>query len=280
MTDLTAFQPIPEQVISLTAESILRGVKVEWELELLGRDDTLLDDKYVEIYCSETNDIATATIIGKTKAANNYIDTSTAAGTTYNYWATSVNETGIQNPNTYPADLAGVSVIVDQVATIDIEDDAVSQMFIDVGVDFTASLWNIWEVLVTTPVILPTDLSKPVVFTVAGDFLTSSAGLPTNGFYSLKVILVLTDHNDVFVSENNQLLIWQTSGTYLPSGNWGDSYNYATADITTTLVELDVSALTGGFKAVLYTEQDRSGAGVVGETYFSSPSIMTQVLYK
>ena len=127
MTDLSARQPTPVPVVALTAVSIIRGVKLEWGIELLPRNKKTVNDVYVDIFCSKTDDIDTATMIGKTKVANSYIDTGAVAGEKYYYWATTSTETNVQNPNIY----GSVSITVDQVKTNDIADNAISESVMD-----------------------------------------------------------------------------------------------------------------------------------------------------
>ncbi len=104
--------------IDLYATDVFKGVLLEWT--------DFEDTASTLIYRAETNNRENAVVITDC-IANSYIDSNVSYNNEYFYWIKFKNIYGREDGEFYPAnDLTGVSVINNQVLSVDIADDAVT----------------------------------------------------------------------------------------------------------------------------------------------------------
>ena len=263
MTTLNLTKPIPPDIVNLTAFPGVKSILLEWNPIA---DINLFS---VNVYRSETNDRNTAVNFGPgAQLSSQYVDGVITPGTTYYYWARSVDTDGNATGNWSSGQFDGVSTTAPLLTAADIRLGSIISSTTFSNPDVTVSTWDSYQLLESSNVSVIETGGTLIIDYGFTNKITPQ--LANNSWYSTQIKF------EVVGLQSKEIISSFTSrGANVPQPNLINFYDRNPRG------RLAVDVVAGQTYTVnLWLKQTRSGATVSGQTVAADINLTTLLVHK
>lgn len=225
--------------------------------------DSNLTDQLLStnIYRNTTNNRNTATKIGTSQINNTYTDATITPGTTYYYWAKTVDKEGVESGDWSTGTTAGISILARKILTGDITSGSVSARSYTSGGSAAFGSWDTYNTVLASSSFVVGSATATISLTYNFEVtLYSATSIAANSMYGVTMKLILrntTSSTDVLTVEVP--IIQLSDGT--AKAVYGPDFNQRLFSGTRVY---PAGAAANTYVATLYLKQTRTDAGTVG----------------
>lgn len=263
MTTVNIQAALPPDITNISGFAAPTSNLIEW--------DPIADVNLfsVNVYRSVTNDRDTAVAFGPgAQLSSQYVDADAAAGTTYYYWARSVNLQGQATGNWSSGQFDGLAITTAYVTAEDIAPNSISQVSEVSSSDVTISTWNTWKTIATTTT--TTSNSGKMILDFNFEQIIKPQ-LANNSYYKVDMRVEISDDTGILYQGEVPIAI-QTRGN-----STADSAPFYQRYIEARRM---VAIGTGNYTTTIKLRQIRSSNGTSGQIQVRNPNIIQVALYK
>lgn len=263
MTTLNIKQPLPPNITGFTGWAAPTSNLIEWDPM---SDPNLFS---VNVYRSNTNDRDTAVAFGPGAGlATQYIDAVAGSGTTYYYWARTVNLENQATGNWTSGVNDGLAITTSYVTRDMIAQDSVSSLYGVNPVNATVSSWDNYETVATATV----DLVEDGKLTVDFDFQhILNPVLANNSSYEVDMRVELTGGATTIVEFETPIAILVRGNATTSSAPFYQRFVSARKTL---------SLPAGTYTTTVKLKQVKSNAGTTGSISVQNINIISVAFYR
>lgn len=255
MTVFNILKALPPDVTGLTVTASQNNNVLTWDTNLTS---SLLT---TNIYRATINNRAFATLIGSSQLGTTYTDAGITPGTTYYYWARTVDQDGLESGNWSSGSTAGLSLLARKILTSDITNGSVSARSYTSGGSASFGSWDTYNTILASSSFVVGSASATISLTYNFELsLYSATSIAANSMYGVTMKLVLrntTSSSDVLTVEVP--IVQLSDGT--AKATYGPDFNQRLFSGTRVY---PAGAAANTYVATLYLKQTRTDSGTVG----------------